>query len=72
MLLTFLQIPEAGLDPITRFTALLSFECAFMSLVYGVAYLGRMHSLEGVEEGMRWIFVSGSPSLCMWPEIETS
>ena len=62
-LLTFLQIPEAGLHPFTRLTALLSIECAFMSLLYSALYLS-FHSLSNIEKGMSWIIVSGSCFLC--------
>ena len=63
-MLTFLQINEAGLHPFTRLTALLSLECAFMSLLFCALYLARFHSLRDVEKGMSWIFVSGSCFLC--------
>jgi len=62
ILLTFLQLEEAGLHPLTRLFALLSLECAFMSLLYSVLYLARFHSLRDVERGMNWIFAATQTS----------
>ena len=64
ILLTFLQVPEAGLDPVTRWAILLSLECAFASLMYGVIYIGHFHSLKGVTKGLNWVLVSGSLVAC--------
>ena len=58
-MLTFLQIAEAGYHPFTRLTALLSLECAFMSLLYSVLYLAHFHSLGDIE-ATTWVFVGGS------------
>jgi hypothetical protein len=39
-ILTMLQINEVGYNPVTRTTALLSLVCSFMSLLYGIVYIG--------------------------------
>jgi len=61
ILLIFLQIAEAGLHPFTRLMALLSLECAFISLLYSTLYLARFHSVRDGEKGLNWIFAAAQP-----------
>ncbi|KIJ91593.1 hypothetical protein K443DRAFT_477660 [Laccaria amethystina LaAM-08-1] len=53
-ILAILQIPEAADDPITRSTALLSFICALMSLLYGYIYIVRFGTMRSMYRAWGW------------------
>ncbi|KAJ2932784.1 hypothetical protein H1R20_g4311, partial [Candolleomyces eurysporus] len=53
-ILTILQIDAAAADPISRYSALLSLVCAFMSLLYGCIYIIRFGSMRKTHKAAEW------------------
>jgi len=53
-ILTMFQIPSAANDPVTRTAALLSLECALMSLSYGCLYIVRFGTMRSMYRASRW------------------
>ncbi|KAJ3542229.1 hypothetical protein NMY22_g3579 [Coprinellus aureogranulatus] len=53
-ILTILQIDAAAANPLTRFSALLSLICAFMSLIYGCLYIIRFGTMRKTHKAAEW------------------
>ncbi|KAF6743449.1 hypothetical protein DFP72DRAFT_827759, partial [Ephemerocybe angulata] len=53
-ILTILQIEAAAANPLTRFSALLSLVCAFMSLLYGCLYIIRFGTMRKTHKAAEW------------------
>ncbi|RXW21560.1 hypothetical protein EST38_g4299 [Candolleomyces aberdarensis] len=53
-ILTILQIDAAAADPVSRYSALLSLVCAFMSLLYGCIYIIRFGSMRKTHKAAEW------------------
>ncbi|KAF6743446.1 hypothetical protein DFP72DRAFT_126596 [Ephemerocybe angulata] len=53
-ILTILQIDAAAENPLTRFSALLSLVCAFMSLLYGCIYIIRFGTMRKTHKAAEW------------------
>ena len=60
-ILTILQINSAAANPLTRYSALLSLVCAFMSLLYGCIYIIRFGSMRKTHKAAEWANVSLIP-----------
>ena len=56
--MTILQIESAAANPLTRFSALLSLVCAFMSLIYGCLYIIRFGTMRKTHKAAEWANVS--------------
>lgn len=57
-ILTILQIESAASNLLTRFSALLSLICAFMSLIYGCLYIIRFGTMRKTHKAAEWANVS--------------
>ena len=55
--MTILQIQSAVNDPVTRYAALLSMICAFMSLLYGCIYIIRFGIMRSTCKAAEWAHV---------------
>ncbi|KAF5313564.1 hypothetical protein D9611_010192 [Ephemerocybe angulata] len=53
-ILTILQIEAAAANPLTRYTALTSLVCAFMSLLYGCIYIIRFGTMRKAYKAAEW------------------
>ncbi|KAF6743475.1 hypothetical protein DFP72DRAFT_933203 [Ephemerocybe angulata] len=53
-ILTILQIDVAAANPLTRYTALTSLLCAFMSLIYGCIYIIRFGTMRKAYKAAEW------------------
>jgi hypothetical protein len=64
-ILTILQIDSAAANPISRYSALMSLVCAFMSLLYGCIYIIRFGSMRKTHKAAEWANVSNSDDLAL-------
>ncbi|KAJ2916657.1 hypothetical protein MD484_g3730, partial [Candolleomyces efflorescens] len=53
-ILTILQIDAAAASPISRYSALMSLICAFMSLLYGCIYIIRFGTMRKTHKAAEW------------------
>lgn len=65
-ILTVLQIEIVAIDPLTRYSALLSLVCALMSLLYGCIFIIRFGGMKKPHKAAEWAWEARRTRTMIW------